>query len=153
MNGWLWLWLVMSRVLPNPSGLRSASLFARVFSVSKLVNSFVIPFLWRIWSSPRVGMSHSLLRFYGSMSFNQAAIFSIDFEVFLKRVSFLFVCSERLFSRVDSFKMLLILSLILKSLSIVFIDLILEFLLNTYPWLASCQSFLKRICQEVWRVE
>lgn len=152
MNGWLRLWFIVSRVLPNPSGLGSASLSARVLSVRKLVNGFVISFLWRIWSSPGVWVSSSLVRLYGSMSLYKAAVFAIHFKVFLERVSFLLVCSERLLSRVNSFKMFLILCLIFKSLSVIFIKLILEFLLNAYPWLASRQSFLKRISKEVRRV-
>ena len=141
MNSWLRFTLVMSRMSPYTSSLGSMSLSSRIFCISHLVYCLIITKLWRIWSSPRIIMIRCFIRFQGSISFNQAAIFSVYFKVFLKSVSIFLIGSEGLFSWMNSFEMLLVLRFIFKSFSIILIGLVFKFLLNTNSWHASCSSF------------
>lgn len=142
VNCWLWFWLIMSWMSPHARSLWSWSISSRVLCVGYLIYRFIITFLWRIWSSPWICVICSLIWFHWSISFNQASVFSVYLKILLKGIRFLFVCSERLFSRMNSRELILIFLLIFNFLSIVLINLIFEFLINTNSWYTSSHSFL-----------
>jgi len=136
----------MSWMSPNSCSLWPLALSSWIFCISYLVDRFIVTFLWRIRSSPRICMTGSLIRFDRSVSLYQASVLSIYLKVFLKSIRFLFISPEWLFSRMNSRQLSLILMLIFNFLCIIFIYLIFEFLINTNSWYTSSHSFLDWIC-------
>lgn len=145
VNCWLRFRLIMGRMSPYTCSLWSWALFTWVFCISHLVDRFIVTFLWWIRSSPWVCVICSLIRFDWSVSFDQTSVFPVYLEIFLEGIRFFFVCSEWLFSRMNSSQVILILILISYFLCIILVYLIFEFLINTNSWYTSSHSFLNWI--------